>query len=75
MGFLTGHELTWMLEALRILRDELPNINVMISSQCSPPLADAISKGNVDAGFLRRVVGAHRYKPGKFQLAGRRVHL
>ena len=37
MGFLTGHELTWMPEALRILRDELPNINVMISSQYSPP--------------------------------------
>src|SRR3984893_2149865 len=57
MGFLTGHELTWMPEALRILRDELPNINVMISSQYSPPLADAISKGNVDAGFLRRERG------------------
>src|SRR3984957_19127436 len=27
MGFLTGHELTWMPEALRILRDELPNID------------------------------------------------
>src|SRR5467141_3440703 len=26
MGFLTGHELTRMPEALRILRDELPNI-------------------------------------------------
>jgi hypothetical protein len=24
MGFLAGHELTWMPEALRILRDELP---------------------------------------------------
>ena len=24
MGFLTGHELTWMPEALQILRDELP---------------------------------------------------
>jgi len=57
MGFLTGHELTWMPEALRILRGELPNINVMISSQYSPPLADAISKGNVDAGFLRRERG------------------
>jgi len=57
MGFLTGHELTWMPEALRILRDELPNINVMISSQYSPPLAEAISKGNVDAGFLRRERG------------------
>src|ERR1700733_8998460 len=28
MGFLTGHELTWMPEALRILRHELPNIDV-----------------------------------------------
>jgi len=57
MGFLTGHELTWMPEALRILRDELPNIDVMISSQYSPQLADAISKGNVDAAFLRREKG------------------
>jgi LysR family hca operon transcriptional activator len=57
MGFLTGHELTWMPEALRILRDELPNIDVMISSQYSPQLADAILKGNVDAAFLRREQG------------------
>src|SRR5467141_2913425 len=57
MGFLTGHELTWMPEALRILRDELPNINVMISSQYSPPLADGLSKGKIDAAFLRREQG------------------
>ena len=42
MGFLTGHELTWMPEALRILRDELPNIDVMIiesilASACGRP--------------------------------------
>ena len=54
MGFLTGHELTWMPEALRILRDELPNIDVMISSQYSPLLADGLSKGKIDAAFLRR---------------------
>src|ERR1700686_1967058 len=57
MGFLTGHELTWMPEALRILRGELPNIDVMISSQYSPQLAEAILKGNVDASFLRRERG------------------
>src|SRR6266446_5756389 len=57
MGFLTGHELTWMPEALRILRDELPNIDVMISSQYSPPLADGLSKGKIDAAFLRRERG------------------
>ncbi|HZZ16145.1 MAG TPA: LysR family transcriptional regulator, partial [Candidatus Sulfotelmatobacter sp.] len=57
MGFLTGHELTWMPEALRILRDELPNIDVMISSQYSPLLADDLSKGKIDAAFLRREKG------------------
>jgi len=57
MGFLTGHELTWMPEALRILRDELPNIDVMISSQYSPQLANALLKGTVDAAFLRREQG------------------
>src|ERR1700723_1582257 len=57
MGFLTGHEWAWMPEALRILRDELPNIDVMISSQYSPPLADALLKGTVDAAFLRREHG------------------
>jgi LysR family hca operon transcriptional activator len=57
MGFLTGHELKWMPEALRILRDELPNIDVMISSQYSPQLANALSKGTVDAAFLRREKG------------------
>jgi LysR family transcriptional regulator, hca operon transcriptional activator len=58
MGFLTGHELTWMPEALRILRHELPNIDVMISSQYSPLLADGLSKGKIDAAFLRRERGA-----------------
>jgi LysR family hca operon transcriptional activator len=57
MGFLTGHEVTWMPEALRILRDELPNIDVMISSQYSPRLATALLKGTVDVAFLRREEG------------------
>jgi LysR family hca operon transcriptional activator len=53
-GFLTGHELTWMPEALQVLRDELPNVDVVISSNYSPRLADALTKGKVDAAFLRR---------------------
>jgi LysR family transcriptional regulator, hca operon transcriptional activator len=57
MGFLTGHELTWMPEALQILHDELPNIDVMISSQYSPLLANALLQGKVDAAFLRRERG------------------
>src|SRR5437868_6040028 len=57
LGFLTGHELRWMPEALRILHDELPNVDVMISSQYSPLLADGLSKGKIDAAFLRRERG------------------
>ena len=57
MGFLTGHELTWMPAALQILRDELPNIDVMISSQYSPQLANALSNEKIDAAFLRREEG------------------
>jgi LysR family transcriptional regulator, hca operon transcriptional activator len=57
LGFLTGHEWTWMPEALRILRDELPNIDVMISSQYSPRLADGLAQGKIDAAFLRREKG------------------
>jgi LysR family transcriptional regulator, hca operon transcriptional activator len=57
MGFLTGHELKWMPEALRILRDELPNIDVMISSQYSSQLTNGLLQGKVDAAFLRREKG------------------
>jgi LysR family transcriptional regulator, hca operon transcriptional activator len=57
MGFLTGHELKWMPEVLRILRDELPNIDVMVSSQYAPLLAEGLSKGKIDAAFLRRESG------------------
>jgi LysR family transcriptional regulator, hca operon transcriptional activator len=57
MGFLTGEELTWMPDAVRILRDELPGIDVMISSQYSPLLADGLSKGKIDVAFLRQETG------------------
>src|ERR1700686_3230468 len=54
MGFLTGHELRWMPEALQILHDALPNVDVMITSQYSPLLANALVKGKLDAALLRR---------------------
>jgi len=54
LGFLTGHEVVWLPEALRILRDELSNIEVTISSQSSPELAGALLRGTVDVAFLRR---------------------
>src|SRR6266404_2273054 len=39
MGFLTGTELEWLPEAVGILRGELPNIEIVISSETSPELA------------------------------------
>jgi LysR family transcriptional regulator, hca operon transcriptional activator len=53
LGFLTGQEMDWLPEAMRILRDELPNIDVTVSSQFSPGLASALLKGTLDAAFLR----------------------
>jgi LysR family hca operon transcriptional activator len=53
LGFLTGQEMDWLPEAMRILRDELPNIDVTVSSQYSPDLADALLKGSLDVAFMR----------------------
>ena len=58
LGFLTGHETTWLPEALQLLREELPGAHVVISSQVSPHLAVALSSGRMDAAFLRREEGA-----------------
>jgi LysR family hca operon transcriptional activator len=53
LGFLTGQEMDWLPEAMRILRDELPNIEVTVSSQYSPELADGLMRGRLDLAFLR----------------------
>jgi LysR family hca operon transcriptional activator len=53
LGFLTGTEIDWLPEAMRILHDELPNIEVTVSSQYSPDLADALTRGRLDAAFMR----------------------
>ncbi|MEA2778461.1 MAG: LysR family transcriptional regulator, hca operon transcriptional activator [Rhodospirillaceae bacterium] len=53
LGFLTGQEMDWLPEAMGILRDELPNIEVTVSSQYSPELADALIRGKLDLAFLR----------------------
>jgi len=58
LGFLTGHEIDWLPEALRLLRDELPNIEITVSSQYSPDLADALVRGKLDVAFLRPETGA-----------------
>ena len=53
LGFLTGQEMDWLPEAVRILRDELPNMEVTVSSQYSPQLADALTRGRLDVAFMR----------------------
>lgn len=53
LGFLSGHEVEWLPEVMRVLRDELPSIEVTISSMYSPDLADALARGKLDAAFLR----------------------
>jgi LysR family hca operon transcriptional activator len=54
VGFLTGEEVIWMPQVLRILREEKPGIDVTIVSQSSPDLAGALMQGKVDVAFLRR---------------------
>src|SRR6476646_4137371 len=58
LGFLTGQEMDWLPEAMRILHDELPSIDVTVSSQYSPALADALVRGRLDLAFMRREAGA-----------------
>jgi LysR family hca operon transcriptional activator len=53
LGFLTGQEMDWLPEAMRILRDELPNIEVSVSSQYSPDLAQGLLRGKLDLAFMR----------------------
>ncbi len=57
LGFLTGQEMDWLPEAMRILRDELPSIEVSVSSQYSPELAQALLRGKLDLAFMRPEAG------------------
>jgi len=53
LGFLTGTEMDWLPEAMRVLHDELPNIEVTVRSQYSPDLAADLMRGKLDLAFLR----------------------
>jgi LysR family hca operon transcriptional activator len=54
IGFLTGQEVVWLPEALRILRDEEPSVEITLVSQSSPELSGALMRGKIDVAFLRR---------------------
>jgi LysR family hca operon transcriptional activator len=53
IGFQTGHEMTWLPKAMHVLRDQMKNIEVTISSDYSPDLAESLVRGRLDLAFLR----------------------
>jgi LysR family hca operon transcriptional activator len=53
LGFQTGHEMSWLPRAMHVLRDELKNIQVTVTSDYSPDLAEALVRGRLDLAFLR----------------------
>ncbi|CAE6846534.1 LysR substrate-binding domain-containing protein [Paraburkholderia aspalathi] len=53
LGFQTGLEMNWLPQAMRVLRDELNSIQVTVSSDYSPDLAEALFRGQLDVAFLR----------------------
>jgi LysR family hca operon transcriptional activator len=53
LGFLTGQEMDWLPRAMTLLKDELPTIDVTVTSQYSPPLAEDLARGRIDLAFLR----------------------
>jgi LysR family hca operon transcriptional activator len=59
VGFLTGQEAAWLAPATRILSDELPNIEIKVSSGFSVTLAEDLKQDRVDIAFLR-----HETDPG-----------
>jgi LysR family transcriptional regulator, hca operon transcriptional activator len=53
IGFQTGHEMYWLPQAMHVLRDELKNTQVTVSSDYSPDLAEALLRGRLDVAFMR----------------------
>jgi LysR family transcriptional regulator, hca operon transcriptional activator len=53
IGFQTGHEMIWMPKAMHVLRNELKNIQVTVTSDYSPDLAEALVRGRLDVAFMR----------------------
>ena len=53
VGFLTGQEAAWLAPATRILSDQLPKIEIRVSSGFSVTLAEDLKQGRVDIAFLR----------------------
>ena len=57
LGFLTGQEMDWLPGAMDLLRSELTDIEVTVSSDYSPELAEALVRGRIDLAFMRAEAG------------------
>jgi LysR family hca operon transcriptional activator len=57
LGFLTGQEMNWLPKAMQVLSSELLNIDVTVSSDYSPDLADGLARGRLDLAFMRAEPG------------------
>jgi LysR family hca operon transcriptional activator len=53
MGFQTG-QVDWLSRATGVLQDQLPSIEIKVSSDHSTTLADDLERGKLDIAFLRR---------------------
>ena len=54
IGFLTGQEMNWLPEVMRIAREALPDADVAVTSMTSPALAEEVAHGRLDLAFMRR---------------------
>jgi LysR family hca operon transcriptional activator len=53
IGFLTGQEMNWLPEVMRLVRDTLPDVEVSVTSMISPALSEEVASGKLDLAFMR----------------------
>jgi LysR family hca operon transcriptional activator len=54
VGFIHGQEVDWLPRVMQVLSSDLLHIDFKVTSLYSPQLADALERGDVDLGFLRK---------------------
>jgi LysR family hca operon transcriptional activator len=53
LGFLTGLEMKWLPRAMQLLHQDMSTVDVTVSSDYSPELADGVARGRLDIAFMR----------------------
>jgi LysR family transcriptional regulator, hca operon transcriptional activator len=54
VGFLIGEEVDWLTTVTRALGEDLPGLELRISSGYSPQLAEEVAQGKLDIAIIRR---------------------